>query len=182
MTSLAHTYYAPGDFSWIDACPEYKGSGYGKMMDKTMFSETYEAINKVSGGWDYLRHPSPVGEGGFMYSSISSSPDIRSQIDEEIQKTESGQGHSGASYGITMRHMEYIAKHGWIKYIQREWPAYSAPRQKDVASDEFGQFVTNLQNDPLARQQIPDIDQQADAMRKFAAGKLSYAEMRSLCG
>jgi hypothetical protein len=176
MASTAAMYYAPGDFSWIDVCPDYKGTGYGKAMDKTMLSEAYNAINKVPGGWAYLSEPDAVGEGGFMYSSYSSQPDIRSQIDNEIMKTESGQGHSGGSYGLTMRTMELIAKQGWLAYIRRAWPTYTPPQ------DEFHQFITNLQTDPIARQQIPDIDQQAEAMRKFAAGKLSYAEMRSLCG
>lgn len=181
MASTAAMYYAPGDFSWIDACPDYKGTGYGKAMDKHMLSEAYSAINKVPGGWAYLKEAGAVGEGGFMYSSYSSQPDIRSQIDNEITKTESGQGHSGGSYGLTMRTMELIAKQGWLAYIRRSWPTYTPPRQ-NVSPGEFEAFVTNLQNDPVARHQIPDIDAQAEAMRNFAAGKLSYSEMRSLCG
>lgn len=181
MTSAAQKYYAPGDFSWIDVCPDYKGTDYGRAMDKEMFTDAYNSINKVPGGWAYLKDPDSVGDGGFMFSQYSSRPDIRAQIDNEINKTESGQGHSGCSYGLTMRAMESIAKRGWLAFIRREWPAYN-PTIPNETRDEFGEFVTNLQNDPAARQQIPDIDQQAEAMRNFRAGNLSYAEMRTLCG
>jgi hypothetical protein len=181
MASTTHTYYAPGDFSWIDACPDYKGTGYGKAMDKEMLSDAYTAVNKVPGGWAYLQDPDAVGDGGFMYSLYSSRPTTRADIENEIMKTESGQGHSGGSYGMTMRTMELIAKRGWLGYIRFYWPSYT-PTIPNQTNDEFGQFVTTLQNDPLARQQIPDIDKQSEAMRKFAAGKLSYSEMRSLCG
>lgn len=169
--------YDRGDFSWIDDCPTYQGTGYGKKMDKWMLSEAFQAIERVNGGWVYLADPDPVGEGGFMFSRESSRPEIRSEIDNEIAKTESGQGHSGASYGITMRHMEYIAKNGWLAYIRREWKDYMPP-----GKDEYSRFVNNIQQNSLARQMIPDIDKQAEAMRKFGEGKLSYAEMRTLCG
>lgn len=43
-------------------------------------------------------------------------------------------------------------------------------------------FADAIQNNPGMRAQIPDIDEQSDALRRFAAGKMSYAEMRSLCG
>lgn len=43
-------------------------------------------------------------------------------------------------------------------------------------------FANAIQKDAGMRAQIPDIDQQADGLRRFAEGKLSYAEMRSLCG
>jgi hypothetical protein len=43
-------------------------------------------------------------------------------------------------------------------------------------------FANAARNDPGMRAMIPDIDQQADAMTRFAQGKMSYAEMRSLCG
>ena len=46
----------------------------------------------------------------------------------------------------------------------------------------LSQFATAIQNDPGMRAMIPDIDEQASALQRFAAGKMSYAEMRSLCG
>lgn len=179
MASPSFKNYAPGDFSWIDDCPNYQGTGYGKAMDKEMFTDAYNSVSKVNGGWAYLRDPDAVGEGGFMFSQSVSRPDIRAQIDHELFKTESGGGHSGCSYGLTMRAMESIAKRGWVDFIRRDWPAYRPP---PVSTSEFGKFVTNLQNDPVARQQIPDIDEQTQAMLDYEAGKISYNKMRTLCG
>ncbi len=43
-------------------------------------------------------------------------------------------------------------------------------------------FANAFQNNAALRAQIPDIDRQAEGLRKFAEGKLSYFEMRSICG
>jgi hypothetical protein len=43
-------------------------------------------------------------------------------------------------------------------------------------------FADAIQKDAGMRAQIPDIDRQADGLRGFAEGKLSYSEMRSICG
>ncbi len=43
-------------------------------------------------------------------------------------------------------------------------------------------FADAFQNNAALRARIPDIDQQADGLRRFAEGKLSYFEMRSICG
>ena len=129
-------------------------------------------------------------------------------------------GHSGASYGSTMRVMEYIAKNGWESYVrsvqeqqrkrkqqqQREEedrerkPIFEPTNQVnnlfqtasviDRAMNQAAQrgamdplaFTQLLQANPEVRQVIPDIDDQAAAMKRFAEGKMSYAEMRSLCG
>lgn len=174
--------YARGDFNWIHTCPNYKGSGYGKESDFEMFKDAFYAVETIPDGWAYLADPDAVGEGGFQFSKVSSRPNIRSQIEEAILKTPSGSGHSGGSFGITMRNMEYIAKHGWDKYIQYYWPSYNPQAKPPSTTNNMLDFVTALQNDPMARQAIPNIDEQATAMRNFAAGKLSYAEMRALCG
>ena len=44
------------------------------------------------------------------------------------------------------------------------------------------EFANGIQKDEGMRKTIPDIDNQADALRRFAEGKMSYAEMRGLCG
>jgi hypothetical protein len=38
---------------------------------------------------------------------------IVTRLDEEMYKDPVSSGHSGSSYGITMRNMEYIAKNGY---------------------------------------------------------------------
>jgi len=108
-----------------------------------------------------------------------------------------------------MRVLQYIAKYGWDTYAQEMLtkygppPAPAAPGAQAPLSvgsvlaqaanvDRFlstvppsaniTQFADAIQKDPGMRASIPDIDNQADALRRFAEGKMSYAEMRSLCG
>lgn len=164
---------------------------------------------------------------GFMFSDAAELRDI----DREMKYD----GHSGASYGMTMRVMEFIAKNGWDGYVRsvqeeqrkkeeqkrKEERTYyrpvadvenhpiflaqqapyfppTTPAQNlvttakviDRAIDQALQqgamdplsFAQNLQANPEVRRVIPDIDDQAAAMKRFAEGKMSYAEMRSLCG
>lgn len=113
--------YAPGDFSFILDCPNYNGTGYGTKSDMTMFSDAYKAIDSVKGGWEFMRDDEP-GEGGYMFGK-SQNRKLREQIDDAIAKADS-LGHSGGSYAMTMRNMQYIAKHGWTKFIQFHWAEY----------------------------------------------------------
>lgn len=74
-----------------------------------MYIDAHQAISRCE-LWDWLSRFDP-GEGGFMYGRKTSQ---LTRIDEIIH---SGPiGHSGSSYGITMRNMQYIAKHGYDKF------------------------------------------------------------------
>ena len=59
--------------------------------------------------WTYLRDNPPDESRGYMFSK----PD---PVFEAILKNMQV-GHSGTSYGFTMRHLEYIANHGMDAYI-----------------------------------------------------------------
>ncbi len=123
---------------------------------------------------------------GFMFSDA---PELR-EIDLHMKYG----GHSGSSYAWTMRNMEYIAKNGWNAYVISKGikpvvpPIIATINAVDsfLASkpptNDLTAFANAIQKDAGMRAQIPDIDQQADALRKFASGGMSYAEMRSLCG
>jgi hypothetical protein len=50
------------------------------------------------------------------------------------------------------------------------------------ANASLNQFTDSIEKDKGMRNMIPDMGQQVDALRRFAEGKMSYAEMRSLCG
>lgn len=103
-------------------------------------------------------------------------------------------GHSGSSYGWTMRNMEYIAKNGWDAYVKFKGvkPQPPSPINNLAAvmsfiatsppTQDLNAFANAVQNNPGMRAVIPDIDQQAEALKKFSSGGMSYAEMRSLCG
>ncbi len=169
---------------------------------REMVEDAYKAVTKAN-RWGFLRRPDVPGPNGFMFSEWPEMKDIDTHMEYG--------GHSGGSYGSTMRVMEFIAKYGWGAYVQKvgvkpgSGPSQPAPAPAPAAGKKIAhlivgatafdnfmatkpptnnltEFANALQNDAGMRQSIPDIDDQADAMRRFAEGKMSYAEMRSLCG
>ena len=195
----------------------------------TMLTRAFTFVNETPGGWEVLAQPDIPGPNGFMFSSDNRLNELSRKIGDDNEM-----GHSGASYGWTMRNMESIAKKGWDGYcllfknrknpspqnaeliaakkqiadleerirkleaennalLQREIARPSVMEQARAVDAIAGRipadalesplaFAEALQQDPLARQMIPNIDEQADAMKRFAEGRLTYAEMRSLCG
>ena len=93
--------YTVGDFSFID-----------DMLFRNAHDKTYQAITNLD-GWDFMRSFTPNDTQGFIYSSHEMLDAISSETDRL------GVGHSAASFGITMRSMEMIAKEGWQKYVQK---------------------------------------------------------------
>jgi hypothetical protein len=164
--------------------------------DREMIQSGFEAVQSVEGGWEFLKTYDPPADQGFMFSAP---PPKQQEIDEEISKRYGG--HSGASYGCTMRVLQSIAKYGWAHYAKRMLEEYGPPPSPPPiakaleqaatvdtflgtlpATSDLTQFATAIQNDSGMRKMIPNIDEQADALKRFADGKMSYAEMRSLCG
>lgn len=183
--------------------------------DREMLEDAYKAVTKAN-RWSFLKRPDVPGSKGFMFSDWPEMKDIDIHMEYG--------GHSGASYGSTMRVMEYIAKNGWESYVQQQQQQQEQQQQQrkrkqqqqeeerkrkaifeptnqvnnlfqtasviDRAMNQAAQrgamdplaFTQLLQANPEVRQVIPDIDDQAGAMKRFAEGKMSYAEMRSLCG
>ena len=152
-----------------------------------MFETGVQAVSAVEGGWEYLRAYTPPEDQGFMFSPSTGK---RKEIDVEIEKRYPG--HSGASYGQTMRTLELIAKQGWDVFAKQYGPPPVAQLLQSVKTvDRFlasnpptdlKGFAEAIQKDPGMRSTIPDIDEQASALKRFAEGKMTYAEMRSLCG
>ncbi len=81
-------------------------------LDREMLDLGYQAISSVEGGWDFLKTYEPPIYEGFMF--ISNPPSKLKQIEEAI--LEKYGGHSGASYGYTLRNLQYIAQVGWDAY------------------------------------------------------------------
>lgn len=69
-----------------------------------MLKDVYTAITACE-LWDWMRMYSPEDGKGFMFTSH---PNL-----DRIEKEMKFDGHSGASWGWTMRTMESIAKNGW---------------------------------------------------------------------
>ncbi len=86
----------PGDFSWRD------------QFDEAMLGEAYEIITRLE-LWNWLSTFDP-GDTGFMFSS---DPNVQ-KIGQECKF-----GHSGASFGFTMRNMQMIAWEGWETYYMK---------------------------------------------------------------
>lgn len=121
--------------------------------DSEMLEDADQAITSCN-LWDWLKNYSPQERKGFMFSRH---PNL-----DRINDAMKYGGHSGSSYAWTMRTMENIAKGTLV-----------IPEKKEVTLVEFAEVVC---------QGLPDGQQQLEAIKKFSEGKLSYAEMRSLCG
>lgn len=74
-------------------------------FEREALTEAYKAIEQV-GAWDFMRQD--PGEGGFMFS--------QDPMLKEIDKVMKDVGHSGSSYGWTMRQMQYVARNGIAAY------------------------------------------------------------------
>ena len=81
--------------------------GFIPESQRTMYSSAFDAITQLE-LWSFMRNFS--GE-SFIFSSA---PEV-SRISAKIAEL-GYHGHSGASFGFTMRAMEYIAKNGIDRY------------------------------------------------------------------
>jgi len=174
-TKPNHMSYIRGDFSFMTEDHE-----------RRMVEDAFQAMEKVEGSWAYLSRPEvPEKDTGFMFSR---DPIVR-QISEEVDKN-SQIGHSGSSYGWTMRQIEFIAKHGWDDYVkncvknQKKREDEEKARKAAIAEKEK---PARYFNDPFFNEMrtIPHFNAQIEEAEKLAAsqgGKLSYAQMRSIMG
>ena len=78
------------------------------VMTVMMLEDAHRAITKA-GAWDYMK--TDPGKGGYMFTTNETLTAINAHIDMD-----NCIGHSGASYGWTMRQMQYIAINGLEEY------------------------------------------------------------------
>jgi len=91
---------------------EFFGNGEFEFADnwsRPYFKSAHQAISRCE-LWNWLRNYEPEEGKGFMFAR--NVPEL-DKLSEEMNKDPINDGHSGASYGCTMRNMEYIAKHGY---------------------------------------------------------------------
>lgn len=88
--------YAEGDFSFVKDATE-----------RTMFEDMWAAIGAADGWNDMKADP---GEGGFMYSRAPIVERVTAHLKDRV-------GHSGASFGYTMRAMQLLARIGWAAWV-----------------------------------------------------------------
>jgi hypothetical protein len=90
------TSYVEGDFSFIN-----------DQHSKQMLEDGYNTISNLE-LWDWMKTFVPEEGKGFMFSNHENITKIGNAM-----KT----GHSGSSFGWTMRNLEAIAKDGWNEYV-----------------------------------------------------------------
>jgi hypothetical protein len=77
-----------------------------------MLETGLEAVQQTQGSWAFLANFNDPG--GFMFAPLCN---VHERLNELLNVLYPG--HSGASYGWTMRSLEYIAKNGWDAYVDR---------------------------------------------------------------
>ena len=93
--------YLPGDFSFLD--DDYR---------REMLEDAYNAVT-VTNSWPLMGND--PGDTGFTYSNAAYIKTINKEIKFD--------GHSGSSYGWTMRQMQWIAQIGWMSYVSEKLKA-----------------------------------------------------------
>jgi hypothetical protein len=140
--------------------------------DREMIESGFQAISSVEGGWDFLKTYDPPQNEGFMF--VSNPPAKLKEIESAVINAYSG--HSGASYGITMRILQYIGKYGWDVYAKETLEKYGPPKQKKVETMEekrkrFLALPTNM-----------TLEEQVKAIEEFKDVPMTYAELRARFG
>jgi len=87
------------DFSFIDDA-----------HTRSLVVNGYAAVNQLE-LWQWLKTFEPSSD-GFMWSK---DPTV-GIIGQKMESLPDAPGHSGASFALTIRHLEYIAKNGMHKY------------------------------------------------------------------
>ncbi len=85
-----------GDFSFISDSSQ-----------RIMLEDMYAAVEKAEAWEDLCKDP---GDGGFMFGAH----DLVNRIDAKLNDR---LGHSGATFAITLRTIQYIAIHGWDAFV-----------------------------------------------------------------
>ena len=100
------------DYFGIDECANNGGFEFASEWSRPYFKSAHQAISRCE-LWNFLRNFEPEEDKGFMFTR--GVPEL-DRLSEEMQKDPINDGHSGASYGCTMRNMEFIAKNGYQEF------------------------------------------------------------------
>lgn len=88
-------------------------------MNRTIMCSAFNAINNdnisnFKNNWDVLRTNKPPPNSSFMF--WDNPPKEIKHIMDVVEKNYPG--HSGMSFGWTMRQLQYIAINGWDEYVK----------------------------------------------------------------
>lgn len=167
-------------------------------MDREIIESGFQAVNSVDGGWSTLKRPDVPGtrpcgycgeikerrpscricdgagivECSFMFDAEHHSDPLVAETIKQINAAVSNAygGHSGASYGYTMRVLERIAKDGWDAYANKILQKYGPP-PPETMEEKRKRFLALPTNMTLA--------EQAKAIEEFKDVPMTYAELRA---
>jgi len=83
---------------------------------RSMVSNGSDAVTQLE-LWEWLKSFEP-GSTGFMFSDDSNV----TRIGNKMESMPNPPSHSGSSFALTMRHLQYIAKHGMNEYKKKMTP------------------------------------------------------------
>jgi len=126
---------------------EYGSFDYLGQWTQQELIDGVRAVDSVEAGWEWLKNFEVNPNEGFMFTSNPTLSAIGSKMTT---------GHSGASFANTMRHLQYIAKHGLAAHrIKILWaldwttpPAPPGENSDELAIRSFERFI----------RRIPDIE------------------------
>ena len=94
--------------------PEPLAGDFSFMKDKSFapfLADAYQAVT-AAGLWNWFRTETPPEGKGYMFWG----PAELKEVEKHMKMLDH---HSGASYGMTMRSMESIAKDGWASFVSK---------------------------------------------------------------
>ena len=97
---------------------DYFGNGefeFTNEWSRPYFKSAHQAISRCE-LWNWLKNYEPDDDKGFMFTT--GVPQLE-RLRNELAKDPVNDGHSGSSYAVTMRNMEYIAKNGYEAFKTR---------------------------------------------------------------
>ena len=100
VDTMPREFFGNGDFEFISYA----------LDDREYYRNAHWAITETN-MWNWMRNFEPT-YGGFTFSNA---PNI-DIISKKMYEQDIARGHSGASFGITMRKMETIAKYGYDNF------------------------------------------------------------------
>jgi hypothetical protein len=100
------------DFFGIEASVEDRFLFVKDTSDRELIKAAYEAIT-ICELWEWFSSFNPEDGLGFMFTE--GVPELN-MLKKEMEKNEVNSNHSGSSYGITMRIMQFIANNGYKKF------------------------------------------------------------------
>ncbi len=144
--------------------------------EKEMYINAWNAITTCN-MWNWLKTYEP--EYGFM-SATHQNIDI---ISNEMLKESIARAHSGASYALTMRAMQYIAKNGYIAFKEEKINYYKEKMQKEQREqiEKKEQKNSPLINNFFTESQPPLCDEISNESHPSVCDEISNESEPLLC-